>query len=130
MKFYEIGINDKNYETCMNMLNNELAPVITECEQLTREISGYMSFNWQHCEIRKPYNKNEELKKEKFDSLFAEFNSVYAKLPVSKMGFDGGIEYYFNNVKAIKKFVDTFKPKFEEYRNNFRNPEIAPQFDI
>jgi hypothetical protein len=46
------------------------------------------------------------------------------------MSFNGGIEKYINNVEKVKEFVTTFKKEFENYRNNFHNPEIAPQLDV
>lgn len=127
IKFDGLAIHEKEHKICMELLNGELAPVINQCEELNKEIL--------HRDFLKGFlkllcNKNEELKLERYNKLYETFIKAYNALPVSSMSFNGGIEKYINNVEKVKEFVTTFKKEFEDYRNNFHNPEIAPQLDV
>jgi hypothetical protein len=127
IEFAGLAINEKEHKICMELLNGELAPVINQCEKLNKEITHrdfIMGFRELTC------TKNEELKKERYNNLYNSFIKAYNALPVSSMSFNGGIEKYSNNVEKVKEFVTTFKKEFENYRNNFHNPEIAPQLDV
>lgn len=127
IEFAGLAINEKEHKICMELLNGELAPVINQCEELNKEINHrdfIMGFRELSC------NKNEELKKERYNNLYSSFIKAYNALPASSMSFNGGIEKYINNVEKVKEFVTTFKKEFENYRNNFHNPEIAPQLDV
>lgn len=127
IEFSGLAINEKEHKICMELLNGELAPVINQCEELIKEIihrdfiKGFLKLS---C------NKNEELKLERYNNLYNSFINAYNALPASSMSFNGGIEKYINNVEKVKEFVTTFKKEFENFRNNFHNPEIAPQFDV
>jgi hypothetical protein len=126
IEFAALAINEKEHKICMELLNGELAPVINQCAELNKEIT--------HCDFIIGFrelscNKNEELKKARYNNLYNSFIKAYNALPVSSMSFNGGIEKYINNVEKVKEFVTTFKKEFENYRNNFHNPEIAPQLD-
>ena len=127
IEFAGLAIHEKEHKICMELLNGELAPVINQCEELNKEIihrDWIMGFRELVC------NKNEELKLARFNNLYQSFIKAYNALPVSSMSFNGGIEKYINNVEKVKEFVITFKKEFEDYRNNFHNPEIAPQLDV
>lgn len=127
IEFAGLAINEKEHKICMELLNGELAPVINQCEELNKEIK-HRDFIKGFLELS--CNKNEELKKERYNNLYNSFIKAYNALPASSMSFNGGIEKYINNVEKVKEFVTTFKKEFENYRNNFHNPEIAPQLDV
>lgn len=126
-EFTGLAINEKEHKICMELLNGELAPVINQCAELNKEIT--------HCNFMTSFriltcNKNEELKVERYMNLYNSLIKAYDALPKSSMSFNGGIEMYINDVEKVKEFVTTFKKEFEDYRNNFHNPEIAPQLDV
>ena len=110
----------------MEKLNGELAPTMTEFAALGRRLI-FIGDKFQPCE---PPTKSDKLKLKKYQDLLSEFEHSFNELPRSSMGFDGGVVQYFSDVEAITNFVNTFKKKFEDFRNNFYNPEIPPQFDI
>ena len=87
-KFTGLSINEKEHKICMELLNGELSPVINQCEELNKEIihrdflKGFLNLS---C------NKNEELKKERYNNLYSSFIKAYNALPASSMSFNCGI---------------------------------------
>ena len=126
MHFNVLGINNENYKICMEKLNGELSPVMTEFIALGRRLI-FIDGKFQPCE---PTTKNDKLKLKKYQDLYSEFEHSFNDLPRSSTDFNGSVVQYFTDVEAITNFVNTFKKKFEDFRNNFYNPEIPPQFDI
>ena len=128
-EFDRISDNDKTYQECLKMLDEELAPVMNECMDLV-----------YHSDTIVPENKIEE-----FEELWKKCGQRYKQLPYREVGYNSG--YYLNRYgrymknclstakilcdkDSTKTFVTSFSTLFRKFRDNFHNTNKIPQFDI